>query len=74
MPRTTSGVPVGSMVEAALGAEVDSATEVARPADVTVLEAAATVAAGRTPVTHDVPVVAVRDRGREPDRPGPHLA
>jgi hypothetical protein len=40
-----AGVPVGSTVEAALGADVaedDSATEVARAADVTVLEAAAT--------------------------------
>jgi hypothetical protein len=64
-----AGVPVGSTVEAALGADVaedDSATEVARAADVTVLEAAATGTAAATPATHDVLVVAVATEGESP--------
>ena len=62
-------VPVGSTVEAVLGAETaegDSAIEPAREADVTVLDAAPAVTAPATPAAHDVTVVAVATEGYHP--------
>ena len=62
-------VPVGSTIEAVLGAELadeDPAIEPARTADVTVRETAPAVTASSTPATHDVTVVAVATEGFHP--------